>query len=74
MEDKNIQVNITDELYAIVNNVLQREIEAEFDSHIKELQEKKNQIIAGILLNVKKTIDIDVAKDRVIFTIREIKQ
>ncbi|MFA5397978.1 MAG: hypothetical protein WC346_18345 [Methanogenium sp.] len=56
---------------------IKQEVEKEFDALkdklIKDLEMKKNEICAGILLNIMKTIDIQNLNDRVIFTIREIK-
>jgi len=66
------KIDITDELYALIDKQLTELVGKEFDKHIEELQHRKNEIISGILLNIKKTIDIKTMGENVIFTIREI--
>lgn len=60
-----------------IEDGIQNEVEKEFDilkdNLIIELERKKNEICAGILLNVMKTVDIQQMQDRIVFTIREIK-
>jgi hypothetical protein len=66
------KIDITNEIAEAINNKLTEEIEKEFDKHIKELEERKNEIVAGILLNIKKTVSIDTMRENITFTIREI--
>jgi len=68
----NTKINITDDINNLIDKILTDEIGAEFDRHIVELQAKKCEIISGILLNIKKTIDIQTIGENTIFTIREI--
>jgi len=66
-------INIEEDLSNLIDKRLKQEVEKEFDRHIKELNERKNEIIAGILLNIKKQISIQTLNSNVIFTIKELK-
>ncbi|MFA5174608.1 MAG: hypothetical protein WC438_05500 [Candidatus Pacearchaeota archaeon] len=68
------KVETTRELCEFIDAVFQKELEKEFDDMIKNLNERKGKILAGILLNVKKEIDIQTIGEKLIFTIREIKK
>lgn len=71
-------MNIDTIITNYIKDGIQKEVEKEFDIMknrlIKDFEIKKNEICAGILLSVMKTIDIQRFEDRIIFTIREIKQ
>ncbi len=66
-----------DTIKKYIEDGIQIEVEKEFDilkeKLLKDLETKKNEICAGILLNVMKMIDIQQFQDKVVFTIREIK-
>lgn len=66
-----------DKITQYIKDGIQKEVEKEFDIMkdrlIKDFESKKNEICAGILLSVMKTVDIQRFRDQVIFTIREIK-
>jgi hypothetical protein len=65
-------------LLEYVKRGLQTEVEKEFnrlkENLIKELDSRKNQICAGILLDVMKNVEMNRMGENVTFTIREIKQ
>lgn len=52
---------------------LEEEVGRMFDIKIEELNRKKSEICAGILLNVMKSVDMQRLGESVVFTIREIK-
>lgn len=68
-----IKIDISKELLSSINQVLEIEMEKEFDKAIKNLNERKREIVAGVLLNVMKTVDMQTIGERTIFTIKEIK-
>jgi len=45
-----------------------------FDEQLKKLNERKNEIVAGIVLNITKMTDIQTIGEKTIITIREIKK
>lgn len=76
-----MSISKTDNQQAIVQYIhegIQRQIEREFeirkDEMIKDLNTRKNEICAGILMDIVKTIDIQSNLDRTVVTIREIKK
>lgn len=62
----------------IVERAIQMEIELMFEKakedFIKNLDKEKDTLVAGVLINMKKTMDIQTSDNRIIFTIREIKK
>lgn len=58
----------------MIDKVLTEKIEKEFDDLLQKLQNRKCEIVAGLLLNIKKEIDIQTVGEKTIFTIREIKK
>jgi len=66
------KVETTEELSKFIDAVFQNELEKEFDELIKDINKRKGEIIAGVLLNVKKEIDIQTVGEKLIFTIKEI--
>jgi hypothetical protein len=66
-------VDMTQSFFRMLGDVLTREeVNKKFDLMMKELNSRKNEIVAGILLNIKKEVDIDNFGDKVTFTIKEI--
>lgn len=62
----------------IVERAIQMEIELMFEKtkedFIKNLDKEKDTLIAGILVNMKKSMDVQTMDNRIVFTIREIKK
>jgi len=65
-------VDMTQSFFRMLGDVLTEEVNKKFDLMMKELNSRKNEIVAGILLNIKKEVDIDNFGDKVTFTIKEI--
>ena len=65
---------LIDLLSKAISDNIQKDVEKEFDNKIKELEKTKNEIVAGVLLNVMKMVDIEQFGEKIIFTIREIKR
>jgi len=68
------KVETTRELCEFIDVVFQKELEKEFVEMIKNLNERKGKILAGILLDIKKEIDIQTIGEKLIFTIKEISK
>lgn len=68
------KIEIMEQVIDVVKKELERAMSKEFDLAIEEFNRKKREIIAGILIGVMKTVEIETLKDRIIFTIREIKK
>lgn len=67
------RIDITKELSSLIEKKLKQEVEKEFDRHIEDLNHKKNEIIAGLLLSVQRQISMQTLDDNIIITIRELK-
>lgn len=68
-----MEINITPQIAKLVDDELTKVMEKEFDEMVQKLNDRKRELVARILLNVQKTIDIQQISDRTIFTIREVK-
>lgn len=68
------KVETTRELCEFIDVVFQKELEKEFVEMIKNLNERKGKILAGILLDIKNEIDIQTIGEKLIFTIKEISK
>ena len=66
------KIDITPELAKTIETALQKELEKEFDAAIQNFNDKKLEILARILLNIKHTIDIRTEGKTVTFIIHEI--
>ena len=67
-------MNITLEaLKKYIEAGLKEEVEKQFDEQMKVLNSRKNEVCAGILLNVMQMVEFKQLGDRIIFEIREIK-
>lgn len=75
-----MSVNIpkfNEEIGKAISNALQKNVEAEFDKKkeemIKALDLRKDEICAGIMIDLMKTVDIGVFGDHVTITIKKIE-
>lgn len=57
-----------------ISKAIQKNIEDEFDNTMKALNQRKNEVVAGILLNVMKTVEMQSVGDKLTVTIREIQK
>jgi hypothetical protein len=53
-----------------INEAIKSAFDKEYEEAIKRLNQKKPTIIAGVLLNVKKMIDVRTLDNNFIFTIK----
>jgi len=67
------KMDISEEFVNFLGNKLEEKLSTEFDNKIKELQEKKDEIISGIILNAKKNMSIETRMNELVITVREIK-
>lgn len=67
------KIDITEELSILIEKRLKQEVEKEFDRYIAELNEKKNEIVAGLLLSIQRQISMQTLDDNIIITIKELK-
>lgn len=74
MSFEKANIEITPEFNRAIGEKLEKLVGDEFDSAIKKIQEKKNEIISGILLSVHKEVSINSIGNTVTFTIREISK
>ena len=61
---------LKDELKKIIEAKLKKEMENEFDNAVKRFNERKGEIVAGVLVYIMGMAEMEIAKDRVIFTIK----
>lgn len=66
-------LNLTNILFQAVNKQLENELDKHFEEHIKQLNEKKNEIIAGVLLNIMGKVEMSKIGENYTFTIKELK-
>lgn len=71
---QNTSIELTTEFHKMIDDALTQRIGFMFDEAVKEIQEKKNEFISGILLSIQKQVDIQQIGERTIFTIREISK
>lgn len=66
-----------DQIEGVIKKALQSEVEREFDALkknlVEDLERRKNEICAGIMIGLMKTVEFEVARDRVTIVIKEIK-
>lgn len=74
MSIQSFNIELTGEFQKMIDEALTKRVGEEFDMRLKELQDKKNEIISGILLSIKKEVDIQTIGEKVTFTIKEIKK
>jgi hypothetical protein len=55
-----------------ISKAIEKEVGREFDRKIEELEMRKNEIVAGVVLHVSKYIDMQSMSDRIVITVREI--
>lgn len=63
-------IDISEDLAKLVKLTLERELEKEFDLAKQRFEERKGEIIAGILLLVSKQIDMQVLGEKIVFEIK----
>ncbi len=68
-----IEKTIIDYIRDGINIELEKTFDKMKEDFIKDIDRRKNEICAGILMDVTKKIDIDSSRERTIFTIKEIK-
>ena len=72
-ESNNIQL-----IEQVVQNGIKVEVGKAFEEHKKQMLEKldkdKDAIIAGILIDVMKLVEIESMGNKIVFTIRKIEQ
>lgn len=66
-------IEFEEKLNKEIELVIQKRVNELFDEAIKQIEQKKNEIVGGILISIKRTVDVHALNDRVIFTVREIK-
>lgn len=54
-----------------LRNAMDEEFERHKNDLVATLDRRKDEIISGIILNVKKMVDIESRSDRIVFTIRK---
>lgn len=67
------KIDISEEFVKFLEAQLTKKVSEEFDNKIKELQEKKDEIISGIILNAKKNMSVETKMNELIITVKEIK-
>lgn len=71
------KLNLNTEIVDAIKSAIKRNVEAEFEEKkkqlIRDLDLRKDEICAGILIDVMRTVDIQSFNDRVIVTIRKIE-
>jgi len=68
----NTSLDISKDISKIIEQSLQNEIEKEFDFVLKNFERRKGEIVAGILISIKRTTDMRILEDRIIFEIKSI--
>lgn len=74
INNQSTTILLKDELKTIIEERLKIEMGKEFDEAIKRFNEKKGEIVAGVLVDVMGIADMEMGKDRIIFTIRSDKK
>lgn len=71
-------MKLPDKVIDLISSAIQIQVEREFDNLKKklfeDLEEKKNYICTGVLLQAMKSIDISSSVDRITIVIKEIKE
>lgn len=65
-------IDITKSVEELIHNVLQKELEKEFDLAIKKFNERKTEILARVLLDITKNVHMETMGTNIVFTLREI--
>lgn len=71
---QNTSIELTEDFHKLIEEALTKRIGEMFDVAIKEIEEKKREFIAGLLLSIQKEVNIQQVGENTIFTIREIKK
>lgn len=65
-------IDITKNVEELIQKVLQKELEQEFDLAIKKFNERKAEILARVLLDITKNVQMETMGTNIVFTLREI--
>ena len=65
------RLDITPEIFNVIEEHIKNEIEKEFNDAIEKINVRKDEIVAGTLLNVMQKMDIETNSQRIIFTIKK---
>lgn len=66
-------IKIEKEIIDLIDKKLTEEVSKEFDKKIEELIKRKDEIVCGLILNIKKQIDIQSMNENIIITLRKDK-
>ena len=64
---------ITKTIEEAIKKGVEEEVKKEFDLSIEYLNKRKNQICAGIVLNIMKTVNMQTLGEKMTIEIKEIK-
>lgn len=67
-------VDVSEKISGLIDAVLEKELSEEFDRAIKRFNERKGEIIAGVLLNTQKIFHAEIHGQNIVFTVREISK
>lgn len=63
----------SEDVLRIIQKRVDEAVAAEFDLAMKRLEQRKNEIVSGILIGLMKTINIETRMNNLLVTVKEIK-
>ena len=72
MANTSIKFDLSAAIHKEINTILIEQISAEWDRKIRDLNLMKNEVVAGIVLNMTKRIDMQTLGGNLVITIKEI--
>lgn len=66
------QIDITDKVMQSITGEISKLVAEEFDKKMADLNQRKNEIVSGIVLSATKEIEIDRMRDNIVITLKEI--